>query len=255
MTTPREFNLPALQIGRRVLHYDEIDSTSNVAARLAEDAGNHGVAVLARTQTAGRGQQGRSWLCRSDAGVLLSVVVFPPSELRRPALLTAWAAVSVCDLINYVADLESSIKWPNDVLIGGRKVCGILIEQARGVVVGMGLNVQQTQVEFEAAGLPLACSLHSATGRRFDTLEVACRLLHQLDRRYGQLAAGDLLPLESQWRQRLGWLGQEVQVETSTGGFTGRLLELSFDGVLVEGDGEPVLLSPESVRHITAAHH
>src|SRR5206468_7692987 len=84
--------------------------------------------VLAREQTAGRGQHGRAWQAPAGSSVLLSVLLCPPPALRRPALLTAWAAVSVCETILQLTGLQAKIKWPNDVLIRGRKVCGILIE-------------------------------------------------------------------------------------------------------------------------------
>ena len=85
----------------------------------------------------------------------MSVLLFPPPELRRPALLTAWAAVSVCEtILPGGTGHQATIKWPNDVLVAGRKVCGILIEQNRGTVAGIGLNVNQTQEMFTPRPLP-----------------------------------------------------------------------------------------------------
>src|SRR5437870_5808840 len=86
-------------IGRRVLIYDRLDSTNALALHLGEYPHNHGTALLAREQTAGRGQYGRSWQAPPGSSVLMSVLLFPPLPLRRPALLTAWAAVSVCESI------------------------------------------------------------------------------------------------------------------------------------------------------------
>ena len=117
---PEEWQLPTRQVGRRVLVFDQLDSTSTYAASLAGDPANDGVVVRAREQTAGRGQHGRSWQCPADCGVLMSVLLFPPPPLRRPALLTAWAAVSVCDTIQQATGLQARIKWPNDVLIRGK---------------------------------------------------------------------------------------------------------------------------------------
>src|SRR5262245_17248228 len=137
---PREiWHLDTRHIGRRVLVFDQLDSTNSQAAALAEDAANAGVIVLADTQSAGRGQHGRSWQCPASKGVLLSVLLFPPVPLRRPVLLAAWAAVAVCETIRDCTGLDSTIKWPNDILIRGKKVCGILIEQGRGTVAGIGL--------------------------------------------------------------------------------------------------------------------
>src|SRR5207249_2250573 len=119
--------------------------------------------------------------------VLLSVLLFPPPALRRPALLTAWATVSVCETILKLANLQAKIKWPNDVLVRGRKVCGILIEQRTtghaehplAAVVGIGLNLTQSAEAFEAAGLPLAGSLASMSGTTLAHDEVAKILIHE----------------------------------------------------------------------------
>src|SRR5262249_53884543 len=148
-----------------VLFFDRLASTSELAARLALDAKNDGLVILAEEQTAGRGQHGRVWLSPPGTSVLASVLLFPPPELRRPAVLTAWPAVSVCETIPVLTGLQAQIKWPNDVLIRGKKVCGILIEQGKGTVVGIGLNVNQTAEHFEEAGLPLAGSLAMFDGR------------------------------------------------------------------------------------------
>src|SRR5580704_4589993 len=153
-----EWRLPTKHLARRVLVYDRLDSTNSHAASLADDPANDGVAVLARAQSAGRGQHGRTWQCPEGMGILLSLLLFPPAELRRPVVLAAWAANAVCETIRRAINLEARIKWPNDVLIQGRKVCGILVEQARGTVVGIGLNVHQPPEVFEAAGLPSAAS-------------------------------------------------------------------------------------------------
>src|SRR5262249_49879421 len=146
--------------------------------------------------TAGRGQHGRTWQCPAGSGVLMSVLLFPPLSLRRPVLLTAWAAVSVCDTICQVARLHGQIKWPNDVLVDGRKVCGILIEQANGTVAGIGLNVNQSAPQLARAGLPSAGSLACFTRKRLDCNEVARALIKQLDREYGALCQGNFRGLE-----------------------------------------------------------
>src|SRR5260370_6076431 len=104
----------------RILVFDSVESTNTIALGLADDPANHGTVILAREQTAGRGQYGRSWLAPADSSVLMSVLLFPPPALRRPVLLTAWAAVSVCDLCRQLTGLPVRIKWPNDVMIQDR---------------------------------------------------------------------------------------------------------------------------------------
>jgi BirA family biotin operon repressor/biotin-[acetyl-CoA-carboxylase] ligase len=251
---PRDvWDLDTRRLGRRVLVFDRVDSTSSVASRLAESDDGTGLAVLADEQTGGRGQHGRSWTCPAGAGVLLSVLVFPPPPLCRPAILTAWAAVAVCETIRELAVPEARIKWPNDVLIDGRKVCGILIEQGRGTVAGIGLNLNQSAETFAAAGLTEAASLAVFTGQRYDHLAAARRLLHRLDEQYDLLWGGDLMTLEVGWKERLRLLGQEVVAECADGPRRGRLRDLSWDAVeLARPDGVE-RLRPEVVRHLFPA--
>src|SRR5262249_45875680 len=175
MNSHQEWHLDTRHIGRRVLCFERTDSTNDRAAELAADPANHGVVILAREQTAGRGQHGRSWQCSADDGVLMSILLYPPAALRRPAILTAWAAVSVCEMILQATDIQAKIKWPNDVLIRGRKVCGILVEskvqslKSEGpqfaVVVGIGLNINQGAAVFTAPGLEHGTSLALAAGK------------------------------------------------------------------------------------------
>jgi BirA family biotin operon repressor/biotin-[acetyl-CoA-carboxylase] ligase len=249
-----EWTLDTRHIGRRVLVYEQIDSTNNLAAGLAHDTGNDGVAVLAHEQTTGRGQHGRTWQAPAGSSVLLSVLLFPPPPLRRPALLTAWASVSVCETVLAVTGLQARIKWPNDVLVRGRKVCGILIEQARGTVAGIGLNVRQSAASFAAAGLPQAASLAVFCESVPDTAAVARRLIRQLDEEYDRLVQGDVATLEACWRWRLGLLGKQVTAECHDGTRQGRLVEVGWDGVCLEQAGGAVVrLVPETVRHLEPA--
>lgn len=252
MTTPREeWHLDTRRLGRRVLVFDRLDSTNSLAASLADDPANDGVAILADEQTAGRGQHGRSWQCPPRSGVLLSLLLFPPPELRRPALLTAWAAVSVCETILKTTGLQAKIKWPNDVLIQGRKVCGILIEQSRGTVVGIGLNANQSAESFQQAGLTEAASLAVFSARPFDTHALAQLLIEQLDEEYVRMCDGDLATLEACWKWRIGLLGKPVLAECHDGTHWGRLVEMGWDGLHLEmASGECLCLQPETVRHL-----
>lgn len=254
MKPREEWRLDHQRLGRRVLVFDCLDSTNNLAAQLADDIGNDGVAILADAQTAGRGQHGRTWTAGPRDSVLLSLLLFPPPALRRPAILTAWAAVSVCGAVRELTGAQARIKWPNDVLVKGKKVCGILIEQGRGAVVGIGLNVQQTAAHFAAADLPLAGSLGQFTPRPLDTTEVARRLLHHLDAEYALLHDGDLGALEACWKWHMGLLGRQVVAECHDGLHDGRLVEMAFAGIELERqEGGRIVLSPERIRHLSNA--
>jgi BirA family transcriptional regulator, biotin operon repressor / biotin---[acetyl-CoA-carboxylase] ligase len=251
MTTPTTvWNLDTARIGRCVIVYDVVDSTNNLAAALSADPANDGIAVLAGSQTAGRGQHGRTWQTPAGSAVLLSVLCFPPPHLRRAAVLTAWAAVAVCETVRQTIEMDATIKWPNDVLVDGRKVCGILTEQNRGTVVGIGLNVNQAATDFATAGLAEATSLRALSGQPFECADVARSLLRNLDAEYERLLGRDLATLEEKWRAGAGLLGRHVEAECADGVIRGRLLEMTFDGVLLDIGSEIRLLAPEMVRHI-----
>jgi BirA family biotin operon repressor/biotin-[acetyl-CoA-carboxylase] ligase len=253
MTHPREvWNLDTRRLGRRTLVFAQLDSTNTYAASLADDLANDGIAVLADEQTAGRGQHGRTWTAGPKASVLLSLLLFPPPELRRPAILTAWAAVSVCETVRRIVGHQAKIKWPNDVLLKGRKVCGILIEQGRGTVAGIGLNVRQSADDFAAAELPLATSLGQYTSVSLDTHAVARTLLDVLDEEYERLCDGDLATLEACWKWHLGLLGKDVRAACLDGERRGRLLEIAFDGVVIRQTGGECVLPPERILHLAA---
>jgi BirA family biotin operon repressor/biotin-[acetyl-CoA-carboxylase] ligase len=249
---PREeWRLATAHIGRRVLVYDRVDSTNSVAAALAVDPENAGTVVLADEQTAGRGQYGRHWHCPPGAGVLMSVLLIPSPALNRPAVLTAWAAVSVCETIRQTTGLQARIKWPNDVLVHGKKVCGILIEQGLGTVAGIGLNINQTAEAFHAPGLTQGSSLSLLTGKEVDCIEITRRLVTRLDAEYERLCQGELDTLEACWKRHVGLLGKMVAAECVDQTQYGRLIDLTFGGLhLEQADGEKIVLSPESVKHL-----
>src|SRR5436190_13637804 len=174
MFTPREtWHFDTERIGRRVLVYDSLDSTNTRGAALAATDDADGLVLIADVQTAGRGQYGRVWQSRPGGSLLMSVVLRPPAELRRPVVLTAWAAVSVAEAVLALTGAQARIKWPNDLLVRGKKVCGILIEQTGTggevtTVAGIGLNLNQTADEFAQATLPDATSLGILTGGLID---------------------------------------------------------------------------------------
>ena len=254
MNTPlprEEWHLDTARLGRRVLVFDSLDSTNTTAAELATPDAD-GLVILAGFQTAGRGQYGRLWQSRPGASVLLSVIVYPPPELRRPVILTAWAAVAVGEAVFALTGVQAKVKWPNDLLVRGKKVSGILIEQGRAVVAGIGLNLNQTPDEFAAAGLPDATSLGIISGSAIDHRTATETLIRKLDAEYGRLLAGERVAVEADWKWRTGLLGRQVVVERTDGTtLRGRLRELGFDGLeLDETDGSVRVIVPETVAHV-----
>ena len=261
MKPDAEWALESRWLGRRVWVFDRLASTNTLALELAREPGHEGLVLLARTQTAGRGQHGRTWLAQPNSSVLMSVLLDPPERLRRPALLTAWAAVSVCQVVSATIHERPSIKWPNDVLVGGKKVCGILIEQ-RGsgradaplaTAVGIGLNVTQSAQTFKEANLPDAASLASLSGQKLSMEATAQQLIQTLDEKYHRLLDGHIADLEAIWTKQLGLLGRQVTVEMHGQVLHGCLKEIAFDGLVLETADEVLHLAPETVQHVVGA--
>jgi BirA family transcriptional regulator, biotin operon repressor / biotin---[acetyl-CoA-carboxylase] ligase len=251
MESPIEvWNLPNRHIGRQVLIFESLTSTNDYA--LANRASlESGTVIQAHRQTAGRGQYGRSWASPVGAGGWISIVLHPV-DLIRPAIWTAWAAVSIAEAIRPLINHQPHLKWPNDVLVTGRKVCGILIEQSQCTVVGIGLNVNQSETQLVADKLPEATSLAILANHHFRIDEVTRLIIQQLDNEYDVLVNGDLGILEACWKSQLGLLGRTVVVELIDGKHLhGHLKDLSFAGLELEmNDGELVRLVPEQVRQM-----
>src|SRR5918998_799864 len=151
-----------------ILRFDSLPSTNTEAARQAALGAPEGLCVVAREQTAGRGRRERSWASPKDAGLYLSVVLRPALEARLWPLLTLAAALAVRDALGEACGLEADIKWPNDLLAGGRKLCGILAETAEGtrgraVVLGVGVNLNGRAFPEELSDT--ATSVEEQTGR------------------------------------------------------------------------------------------
>lgn len=249
-------------IGVKRIHWDATDSTNFRAAELALDPANAGVVITADLQSQGHGQHGRVWQSSPETNVLLSALLFPPPELRRPVILTAFAAMAVAETIFQVIGLTAAIKWPNDLLIDRKKVCGILIEGGKRTggaseagsyfVVGIGLNVNQSVADFEQMELPDASSLSVAVGKKLDVQLITNCLIDNLDEQYSELLDGQFTKLESDWAKRIGKLGRAVTVELADRNeVQGQLQALTFDNLILElPSGEQRQIRPEMVRHI-----
>ncbi len=259
--TPREtWHFDTELIGRRVLVYDSVDSTLSLGAALAaSEEDTDGLILIADHQSAGRGQYGRTWTSRPGSSLLMSVIVRPPTELRRPVILTAWVAVAIADAVKTLTGAQARLKWPNDLLVTEKKICGILIEQSSSAgalttIAGTGLNLTQTAEEFAQANLPSATSLGIISGGAIDTRAAAGVVIRKLDREYSRLCAGESSAVETEWKRRTGLLGRQVVIEHLGGASTtGRLRDMSFDGLELEDPaGFVSVVAPESVAHVRA---
>jgi BirA family biotin operon repressor/biotin-[acetyl-CoA-carboxylase] ligase len=225
-----------------VLRFDSLPSTNTEAARQAALGAPEGLCVVAREQTAGRGRRERSWVSPKDAGLYLSVVLRPKFELRLWPLITLAAALAVRDALGEVCGLEADIKWPNDLLAGGRKLCGILAETAEGprgraVVLGVGVNLRRGSFPEELSDT--ATSVEEQTGRAPDAESLLAALTRALARRYETLHAHDgAEETLRDWQRHSSYAhGRRVRVALAAETFEGTTRGLDPDGALrVETD-------------------
>jgi len=222
---------------RRIYHFFKTDSTNAVALRLGEAGEAHGTVVLAEEQTAGRGRAGRSWTSEKSAGIYCSILLRPPVPPAHAPLLTLVAGLAARDAAAEDLDSLPDIRWPNDVLVGGRKFCGILTEmhaepdRIHYAVIGIGMNVNQTKMPADLAGI--ATSLRMETGKIHSRLELLIRLLRHLDRYYNQFLADGALPMIRRFAQVSSYYeGKRVRITTATESFTGTTAGLEPSGVL-----------------------
>ena len=210
----RERMGPTRVVGRVILYYEEIGSTNTRAKELAGAEGADGTAVIAGCQTAGRGRMERSFQSPPDKGLYLSVLLRPRLAPERLLPVTALAGVAVCCAVERLCGVRPGLKWPNDPVLGGKKLCGILTERTAGeaLVVGIGVNVAQLPGDFSPEVAEMATSLLRETGRPVSRGALAACLLEELDRMYEALLAGDLTAYLAAYRRDCVNLGKRVQL-------------------------------------------
>ena len=235
----------------RVSWYDTVSSTNDVADQLACEGAGHGTVVAADCQESGRGRLGRTWHSPPGAGLYVSVVL-RPGELPGPAALgslsaaariTLTAGVAVADALSGVTGLPATIKWPNDVMIGRRKVCGILAEGAatggalRHVILGFGVNV--LAAAYPPAIADRATSIEAETGRAVDRASVFAESLACLAERLRQLASGGFDAVLDSWRSLSpSSVGTRVEIPSRNGWVEAVTAGVDPDGALVvEAEG------------------
>jgi len=239
-----EWQLNTKVIGRQIAVWNRVASTNDLAAQAATSRSNHGLAILAEEQTAGRGSRGRVWTAPPRSSILLSVLLFPPPELADPVWLNALAAYSVAGVVwGWISERWNltlttpddrptvTIKWPNDIRIHGRKLAGILVERGRGTVIGIGLNANIAPTEFPPELQGIATSLAAELGGPVDRSALVRDLLGNLDILFRCASNLGLAALNGLYNWHSEHVGREVEVATESGIIAGRL------GVLDLGRG------------------
>ncbi len=226
-------------IGRDIRVFAKTSSTNDVIEKLARDGVKEGVVVFAESQTKGRGRLGRQWVSPARKGLWFSVLLRPDLRPQETTQLTVAAATALWRAIHEQTGLQPEIKWPNDILIQGRKTAGILTElsaeldHVKYVILGLGLDVNMTATEFPADLRKSATSLRIESGKPVLRAELATAILHELDRDYARVCAGRFAAVADEWEERCTTLGRSVSIHFGDRRIRGHAESLDEDGALL----------------------
>jgi BirA family transcriptional regulator, biotin operon repressor / biotin---[acetyl-CoA-carboxylase] ligase len=228
-----------LVVGRDIRVFQETTSTNDVVEKMARDGVTEGIVVFAEKQTRGRGRLGRSWHSPRGLGLYVSILLRPQSAPPSITRLTIAAAASLARAIELVTGLKPEIKWPNDLLLGGRKVAGILTEMSaemdrvRHAIVGMGVDVNHESGDFPFELRHVATSLRIESGRSIARGELALMMLRELDRDYERTRSNRFEELADEWEARCTTIGRMVTIQLGSRQLRGRAESLDADGALL----------------------
>lgn len=245
--------------GSQVVFFEQTDSTNNQAKRLGEEGGSHGTLVIAEYQNAGKGRRGRNWTSAKKTGIYMTLLLKPELPPSDASMLTLVAALSVSEAIEQITPLKPLIKWPNDVVLGGRKITGILtemsaeMEEIHYVVVGIGINVNEE--EFPEEIKEKATSLRIEGQQRIGRGALIAAFLECFEKNYDIFAReGDLSELVAAYNSRLINVKRTVTIIAPAGEYCGEALGINKRGALLvkrkDGSVEGITSGEVSVRGV-----
>ncbi|MCJ7543881.1 MAG: biotin--[acetyl-CoA-carboxylase] ligase [Phycisphaerae bacterium] len=246
-----EHELGTRRVGRHVLCFNEVDSTNNVARDAARQKHADGLAVLAESQRKGRGRLGRRWISPAGTNVLMSVLLIDRGERLAHEAVTIVAGLAVAEGVDQLLNLFCGLRWPNDVLIDGRKAAGVLVElsaapSGRAVVVGIGINTNACPPASRLAAP--ATSLAERVGEPVERIEVARAVLRRLDAWVECIEDRRLEELREAWLSRCGMIHERLTVQCGGHRYVGRAVDIHpLEGLVLVGDhGERIHLPAET---------
>jgi BirA family biotin operon repressor/biotin-[acetyl-CoA-carboxylase] ligase len=226
-------------IGRDIRVFEETTSTNDVIEKFARDGAKEGVVVFAESQTRGRGRLGRKWMSPTHKGLWFSVLLRPKLSPQETTQLTVASATALRRAIRNVTGLSAEIKWPNDLLVGGKKIVGILtemsaeVDRVRHVILGIGVDVNQDAAEFAPELRKTATSLKIELGEEISRAELATEILRELDTDYARICGGKFPQVADEWEAGCATIGQKVSVQMGVRMIRGCAESLDDDGALL----------------------
>ncbi len=243
-------NLKTSRIGKKILVYNRTSSTNDIAAEYGKNKKNYGLAVFAEQQTKGRGRTGNKWLAGREDSILCSILL--TESKCSPELLSLTCAVGVAETIGKVNSAQAKIKWPNDILLGGKKVAGILLESKKNktgtiFIIGIGINCHQTKDDFPTDLQKTATSIDIESRTKCDRISLAKRLLTCLDQ-WLETADENPAKIINLWKKLSIQLGHRVTVVFNKKKFSGNCIGVDPEKGLI------LQLDTGGIRIFDAAH-
>ena len=226
-------------VGRDIQVFEQTTSTNDVVEKLARDGVKEGYVVFAESQTKGRGRLGRVWQSPTHKGLWFSVLLRPNLRPQETTQLTVISATSLRRAIKTVTGLSAEIKWPNDLLLRGKKVAGILtelsaeVDRVRHIIIGIGVDLNQDANEFPGELRQIATSLKLEAGEEISRAELATAVLRELDVDYARICSGKFPEVADEWEAACVTIGKNVTVHVGDRKFRGRAESLDDDGALL----------------------
>jgi len=233
------WNLQTEWLGKHVVHYESVPSTQPVAHKLAQNGASHGTVVIANEQTEARGRMDRPWYANTDKGMWLSIVIRPTIPPYIAPQLTLLTATVLAEVLADEVGVQAQIKWPNDLLINGKKVAGILTEmqaeqdQIQYVIIGIGLNVNQTREDFVDEVAHRATSLFVETNKEWDLVPLIQRILETFEAKYTEYIADGFHQVKKTWEDYGFKLHETIEIKTGKERWKGVFLGVAEDGALL----------------------
>lgn len=248
--------LKTSRIGREMTYLEQTDSTQNLARQLSASGIPEGHICIAETQTAGRGRMGRQWHSPQGKGLWFSIVLRPTIPLRDMSHLTLLTAVALCESIREVTALPVGIKWPNDLLLGGKKVSGILLEtiaeddRVQSVICGIGVSVNLSASDYPEALSSIAQSLAMAGGQDYDREQLLVAFCNHFESTYDTYMAQGFATIRARWEANSVTLNKTIEVQQLNRTLVGHAIGIDDQGALLlqTTDGEVVRCYSGDVR-------
>lgn len=239
-------------LGKEIISYAQTGSTNDAALELAASGMQEGTLVVAESQTSGRGRRKRKWISPMGTSILASLILRPAILPHEAHSITLVTAAAVAQAIRSITQLPALIKWPNDVMVNGKKVSGILTEmrtekgRVSFLVVGIGVTVNIPRNRLPAEIMDIATSLSAELGHRISRIALLQEILRQLECRYIQLKERKINSLMAEWKGLSDTIGRQVQVGLSRRIIRGHALDIDETGALL------VQMDAGQVQRITA---